>query len=108
MEFAKGTGPLFNKYLNHVLNTLTNNQHDKYLEAKNKSTQQNTENTATVNISSVQTDSTDDSNKSPDLTFKPSVDNEPPALNGTDNKASDVVSNGPEPVSAASIEDKQQ
>lgn len=34
MEFAKGTGPLFTKYIDHVLNSLTNNDHQKYVDSK--------------------------------------------------------------------------
>lgn len=31
MEFSKGTGFMFNRYVNLVLNTLSNNEHEKYL-----------------------------------------------------------------------------
>ncbi len=45
MQFAKGTGSLFNDYLNHFLNSLTNNEHNKYLESQNKSDQKTSETT---------------------------------------------------------------
>lgn len=32
MEFGKGTGFMFNKYVNLVLNTMTANEHEKYLK----------------------------------------------------------------------------
>ena len=32
MEFGKGTGFMFNKYVNLVLNTMTGNEHEKYLK----------------------------------------------------------------------------
>ena len=34
MEFSKGTGFMFNRYVNLVLNTLSNNEHEKYLQYK--------------------------------------------------------------------------
>lgn len=39
MEFSKGTGHMFNRYVNLVLNTLTNNEHEKYLAYLSKSNQ---------------------------------------------------------------------
>lgn len=39
MDFSKGTGFMFNKYVNLVLNTLTNSEHDKYLQYLNKKEQ---------------------------------------------------------------------
>lgn len=36
MEFKKDTGVLFNRYVNLVLNSLTNNEHEKYLQYLNK------------------------------------------------------------------------
>lgn len=36
MEFKKDTGILFNRYVNLVLNSLTNNEHEKYLQYLNK------------------------------------------------------------------------
>ena len=40
MEFSKGTTPMYNKYVNLVLNTLTNNEHEKYLQNVNRQKQQ--------------------------------------------------------------------
>jgi hypothetical protein len=34
MDFSKGTGFMFNRYVNLVLNTLSNNEHEKYLQYK--------------------------------------------------------------------------
>jgi bromodomain-containing protein 7/9 len=34
VEFAKGTGPTFVKYVDDLLNSITNNEHQKYLEKK--------------------------------------------------------------------------
>lgn len=36
MEFAKDTGTMFDKYVNYVLNSLTNNEHSNYLKAAEK------------------------------------------------------------------------
>jgi hypothetical protein len=32
MEFSKGTGAMFNRYTNLVLNTMTGNEHERYLK----------------------------------------------------------------------------
>ena len=32
MDFSKGTGFMFNRYVNLVLITLSNNEHEKYLQ----------------------------------------------------------------------------
>ena len=34
VEYAKGTGPIFVQYVDQVLNSITNNEHQKYLEKK--------------------------------------------------------------------------
>jgi len=36
MEFSKDSGTMFDKYVNFVLNTLTNNEHDNYLKTVEK------------------------------------------------------------------------
>jgi hypothetical protein len=36
MEFSKDTTPMYNKYVNLVLNTLTSNEHDKYVHHLSK------------------------------------------------------------------------
>jgi bromodomain-containing protein 7/9 len=38
IEFSKGTGYMFNRYVNLVLNTLSNNEHEKYLQYKQSQT----------------------------------------------------------------------
>jgi hypothetical protein len=43
MEFSKGSGHMFNKYVNLVLNTLTNNEHEKYLAFLSKKNQSQTQ-----------------------------------------------------------------
>ena len=37
VEFAKGTGPTFINYVDSVLNKITNNEHQKYLDGKSNS-----------------------------------------------------------------------
>ena len=52
MDFSKGTGFMFNRYVNLVLNTLSNNEHEKYLQYKQNQLKKSSD-TTTITTSSI-------------------------------------------------------
>lgn len=65
MEFSKGTSYKFDRYVNFVLNTLTNNEHERYvnyLANKKQQQQQNqTEKTDSVQATTVKANEVENS-----------------------------------------------
>ncbi len=55
MEFSKDTTPMYNKYVNLVLNTLTSNEHEKYLHHLSKQRLQNVKQESTAPVDSQST-----------------------------------------------------